>query len=251
MSRVTGIRSGLNRDCAFRNRGCPSLLHQQGQIWGSMTADDFSLQEVPDRLFDPKLWSMLKLAFASCSQSSGTAYRDAEALEALRPDSTSFIASARRDPTSWENPVVAAQIRVAELRDRLLADLRNKLTLGELLATGLVPPDPSRVEIPAFLWSELKLIVPDGAATGERFNFEDVRIALTAPRPPNRAARHLNWIRTHLPEIQELTKKEILPKAKFALGTDFRVRDFNAAYSKIFERNRGRPPKRPAAKQNK
>jgi hypothetical protein len=216
-----------------------------------MTANDFPLQEVPDRLFDSALWSELKRAAALWCHHSGMAYRDAAALEALRPDSSSFMAFARHDPDSWKNPVVAAQIRVAELRDRLLADLTNKLTSAELVATGLVPPDPTRLTISANLWSELNLIIPDGVAAGRRFKFDDVRVVCPAPPPRDRAAAHVDWFRAHLSGIQDLTKKEIRAKAEVALGADFTVSDFKAAYKEIFARKTGRPPKRLTEKVNK
>ena len=209
-----------------------------------MTAGDFPLQEVPDRLFDSEQWSELKRAFAAGRQNGGMAYGDADALEALRPDPSSFTAFARHEPASWENPAVAAKICVAELRDHLLVELKVKLTSGELVATGIVPPNPTRIIIPAQLWSELSLIIPDGLAGGKRFKFEDVRVARSAPPPLTRAAWHRDWFRVQWPEIQGLTKKAIRPKAQLALGADFRVHDFNAAYKKTFARKTGRPAKR-------
>lgn len=208
-----------------------------------MTADDYALQEVPYHFFNPELWSMLKLAVAAQQPSYGAIYRDADALEALRLDPSPFFEVARRELAGRESAAVVALNRVAELRDELLADLKAKLQSGELVATGLLPQNPVPIPIPASLWPDLDVIIPDGNVKGAGYLFQRVRVGRFGSVAQSLAARCRDWMRAQLPSLKKLAKKETLHLAKMEFGTELTVREFNAAYREIFRRSRGRPPK--------
>ena len=213
-----------------------------------MTADDYPLQEIPDRLFYPEAWAALKAEYAVWSRLTGTTDPETRLLESLRPDPSSHNEVDREASRESLNPVLRSQNRVADMRDQLIGPVRDKLRAGVLVATGRVPPNPATVTIPADLWDVLVLDIPYGTAKGGGYAFQDVRVGASAPPIPMAASRYRDWMQNLPPETKARTKKEIQSLAEKEFGPAFKVRDFDVAYGEVFRKKRGRPPKNAAIK---
>jgi len=201
-------------------------------------------------MFEPQLWLKFKLELAALHQRCGSPYEDSDAAKALKPQ-PAIIEHYQNESAQHGHELAIMAQRTVAARDQLLVEFTEKMKSGKFVASGILRPDPARKTIPAHLWSELTPNIPDGIAAGSRFTFEDVRVALATPRTASRADKHLDWMRRHWREIRGLTKKQIQPMAESALGADFRVREFNVAYSEVFERKTGRPRNRTIEKKDK
>ena len=213
-----------------------------------MTADDYPLQEVPDRLFDPEAWAALKAEYAALSRATGFPDPEPWLLDALKPDPHADFEVKRAECQGSLDPALKSLIRVADMRDQLIGPVRDKLRAEVLVATGRVPPNPATVTIPADLWDVLVLDIPDGTAKGGGYAFQDVRVGASAPPIPMAASRYRDWMQNLPPETKARTKKEIQSLAEKEFGPAFKVRDFDVAYGEVFRKKRGRPPKNAAIK---
>jgi hypothetical protein len=178
----------------------------------------------------------------------GFPHTDAQALEALRPD-PAFIEITRDEAARRGDMFSIACQHIAKLRMQLLGQIIDKLRSGELVATSLTPPSP--VPISADLWTYLVPIIPVGVAEGGGYKFQNVRVGPPAPPAQLRSAKCRDWMQSLPLESNEMTKKKIQHMAEQALGPDFTVREFNAAYRDVFNRKHGRPRMRRAVKKYK
>jgi hypothetical protein len=150
-----------------------------------------------------------------------------------------------------ERPTAAgAEAREAERIHRLVERLRSAFVdmqiSGELVATGIQYPSPRRERIEPELWQDLVLNFQKGTAEGAGYVIRHIRVArATAPSGEQEGIvdRMTAWLRHRHDEHGDELKKVLSGAAQREFAEEFTTRSFDAAYSRVYGRNRGRPRK--------
>ena len=187
------------------------------------------LSEVPSA-FLPDEWSRYRAAFAS----DGRALQDLDSLPAAQ------IAQMARRNVEYRNDFDGSNAETVATHDRGMAiveRLRTMLCEGNLLATGISPPNVERVKIPSEMWRTLKLDFPSDAASDRDFRFAHIRVAPSA-KSDVVLMQCVAWFL----ERGDRVKKELMPLA-FAQFPELTQKKVSEAYRIAFDRRPGRPPK--------
>ena len=201
-----------------------------------------ALAEVPEHFFDRRQWD----DFVAGGGSREVALDRISSREA--GIFVFYRQQAAEQPTEAGARAREAE-RVSRLGQRIVAGFLARLTGGEFVATGLQPPSIDRVVIPAELWSQLTPNFAKGKAKGGGYVFVQICVIEAAHRAPpeaeivERIAAWLSQRRHHGDE----SKRILLGAARDAFGDECKTRAFDAAYRRVYCRNRGQPP-RPAGR---
>jgi hypothetical protein len=197
---------------------------------------EFPLSRAPEVLFDRQLWKI----FVSYFETSESAYERI----GFPPDLTGYHYEdyATRSSISKER---WQEIEEAHVVGReLLRGLQGKFLSEELTATG-VPRGysrPSRQPIPPSEWLWLWPNFAGNWAMSTKGRYDDVQLSL---RPINEKAELQERCELFLLRRKregESLRKVLIQDATEHFGERVPVRIFDAAYSKVFKRRRGRPP---------
>jgi hypothetical protein len=195
------------------------------------------LEEAPEHFFDQDGWSEFV---------SGCGSRQPALRQISHPEDSSFVA-ARQKAAEQLTPVGARAReleRIAQLGQRLVADFLARLISGKLTATGMAPPSPERIGIPAELWPKLVPNFEAGTAEGSRYFFTHICITDAcdvAPTEVGVVKRIAAWLTNRLEQHGDELKKTLLHAAREEFAEEFTNRAFDAAYREIYRRKRGRP----------
>jgi len=178
---------------------------------------------------------------------------EAEALEALdRPD-PGILAFYRREASAFgalsvgRRQEAEAQEDADLLARTLVARIRDSAAAGLLAAAGLFARTGLRQEISPELWAEAKIEFAAGRLTLGEFAYAAVTVI--PGTSPGTAAQDdaAQAIRAFIAERRrrqgDELKKALREAAREKFGEAFTVRRFDAAYSAVYGRRRGRPSK--------
>jgi hypothetical protein len=197
---------------------------------------EFPLSRAPEVLFDRQLWEI----FVSYFETSESAYERI----GFPPDLTGYHYEdyATRSSISKER---WQEIEEAHAVGReLLRGLQGKFLSEELTATG-VPRGysrPTRQPIPPSEWLMLWPNFAGNWAMSTKGRYDDVQLSL---RPIDEKAELQERCELFLLRRKregESLRKVLIQDTTEHFGERVPVRIFDAAYSKVFKRRRGRPP---------
>ncbi|HKN31432.1 MAG TPA: hypothetical protein VJY34_27575 [Roseiarcus sp.] len=181
---------------------------------------------------------------------------EAGALDALdRPD-PGILAFYRREALAF-SALSVGQRQEAEAREdadllarKLVARFRESAASGRLAAAGLFARTGLRQEIPPEFWADAKIEFAAGRLTLGEFAYAAVTVREAAPNepaPPPAQGDSAAAIRAFLDDRRrrrgDELKKALREAARERFGEAFTVRRFDAAYSAVYGRRRGRPEK--------
>jgi hypothetical protein len=197
---------------------------------------EFPLSQAPEMLFDRQLWDI----FVSYFETSEIAY-----------ERIGFP----RDLTGYHHEDYAARFSISEERwqeiaeacavgRELLRGLQRKFLSEELTATGVARgfSRPTRRPIPPSEWLRLWPNFAGNWAMSTKGRYDDILLSL---RPLDEKAELLERCELFLLKRKregESLRKLLIQDTNEYFGELIPVRTFNAAYSKVFKRHRGRPP---------
>ena len=128
-----------------------------------------------------------------------------------------------------------------QLGTNLVGSLKTKLIKRTIVATGVPLPSGERATISSADWKRLWPKFVDETAYGERFGFSEIRLhAKTVGKAS--IAELAEWLKGRA-NADKSKKEPLYSEAKNHFGARLRTRSFDKAYTKIFHRRRGRPPK--------
>jgi hypothetical protein len=199
------------------------------------------LEEAPEDFFDRDEWNEF---VAGCGS------RRAALRQISRPKDAFFVPTLREFAEQPTDVGAKARERekIAQLGQRLVANFLFRLVSGKLAATGMSPPSPERIGIPAELWQKL---VPDfeaGTAEGSRYFFACICIteaADVASGEVELVKRIATWLTNLREQRGDQLKKTLLHEAREVFGEEFINRVFDTGYREIYRRKRGRPRRSP------
>ncbi|MBV9932549.1 MAG: hypothetical protein JO013_16610 [Alphaproteobacteria bacterium] len=178
--------------------------------------------------FLPELWEPYRSCFETDDQAIGSLW----------------------DGNPWWIEVTAKQLGVPDTDVRLVnarrarhivEELRTRLSDGTLVATGVVPPSPQRVEIPKERWAKLGLTLTLQVAYDENFRFIEVEIGQGAVDQNAAVEAAAKWLAS-----QPRTPRKILQHDARKHFPSITTRQFSEACRRAFgPRGPGRPPNPP------
>jgi hypothetical protein len=209
------------------------------QPFGTPIGDsDIPLAEAPEHFFAQDDWQELinscggrQAALARISWKPDGSYRlwQQGAAELLTPGGAKAREAQRIDG-------LAERVRSA-----FVAMLRS-----ELVVTGFQHPSTQRERIAAELLQEMVFDFVKDTAEGGGYVIRRIRVArATAPSGEQEGIvdRMTAWLRHRQDEHGDELKKVLSDAAQSEFAEEFTTRSFDAAYSRVYGRNRGRPRK--------
>jgi hypothetical protein len=178
---------------------------------------------------------------------SGCGSRQA-ALHRISVAEDGYYALFRRQVAEQPTPAGASAReagRIAQLGQLMVERFRETLITRQRVATGLQPPAITRIEIPNELWSKLLPNLEDGTAEGGGYAFAHVRV-IEATDPalavPEIVLRMAAWLAKRREQHGDEKKEALLYAARDEFRDEFKIREFDVAYRRIYEGNEaGRP----------
>ena len=177
---------------------------------------------------------------------------EAEAVEALNRPDPGFITYYRRQALSFgvmsaiQRQKAQTDEEIWQLTQEILDSLRNLGLHGRFLSTGLFIGTGLRQDIPPELWANATFEFGSGRLVSGKFEYHTVTLRETetslAEDDLENAIRE--WLVDRRVRRGDEKKSPLQAAARDAFGDGFTVRVFNAAYSAVYERKRGRPEKR-------
>ncbi len=178
------------------------------------------------------------------------------ALEPLdRPD-PGILAFHRREALAFgalsvgRREEAEAQEEADLMARKLVAGFRDLAAAGRLAAAGLFARTGLRQEIPPELWADGKIEFAAGRLTLGEFAYAAVTVSEVAPEelappavPDDPAAALRAFLEDRRRRKGDEIKKALRQAARETFGETFTVRRFDAAYSAVYGRRRGRPEK--------
>jgi hypothetical protein len=203
-----------------------------------LTNDGIELRDVPARLFNPVLWNEYRSLLMIPE----------DALAELGRREHGIFGYYRQETPPWlRSPAMLRHQRLMELQEYLVGWLREQLVTGKLVATGFTSLAVERVPIPAHRWQELRPDFANNKARDGTLEFTAVRISEPAERPipaPDLLDLCTKWMQERAQRGESL-RKVLASEAMERFGQDLTTRIFDAAYTRVFSKRRGRPRKNP------
>jgi hypothetical protein len=197
---------------------------------------EFPLSQAPEMLFDRQLWGI----FVSYFETSESAYERI----GFPPNLTGYhhedyAARFSISKERWQEIEEASAVG-----RELLRGLQRKFLSEELTATGIARgfSRATRRPIPPSEWLRLWPNFAGNWAMSTKGRYDDIQLSL---RPLDEKAELLERCELFLLKRKRegaVLRKTLIEDTTRYFGEPVPVRIFNAVYSKVFERRRGRPP---------
>jgi hypothetical protein len=197
---------------------------------------EFPLSRAPEMLFDRQLWEI----FVSYFETSEIAYERI----GLPPDLTGYHYEDYATRSSISKERWKEIEEACAVGRELLRGLRTKFLSEELTGSGVARgySRPTRQPIPPSEWLRLRPNFAGNWAMSTKCSYDDIQLSL---RPIDKDAELLERCELFLLQRQregEGLRKTLIEDATQYFGEPVPVRIFNAAYSSVFKKRRGRPP---------
>jgi hypothetical protein len=175
---------------------------------------------------------------------------EAEAIEALDHPDPAFLVFIRRDNLSRGRRSIEDQQQGRKdeeaygLTAKIKVDLRSLGAERRFLGTGLYVGTGLRQDIPSELWESAEFDFTSGRITSGKFEYDAVTLREPEGSPADLDKTIRDWLSDRRLQLGDEKKTVLRDAARKAFGDTFTVRAFNAAYSAVYERKRGRPEKK-------
>ena len=216
---------------------CP---HYLSQAKGRDVPREFALREAPARVFDVHEWKEFKshfdtdeIAIERLSRLIGFPHEFFRRGDSKKPDTE----EARRQ----------SEEHLYALSKSLFSALKNHAACRKIVATGVQIGfnQDFRAEVDANLWAKAWPDFWNNELRGYDFRYIDVLLRINDPPPIDRDYLHkclVDWLRS-LTAGSDEPKNSLASKA-FKTFEGLTTRGFNAAYTEVFAKTRGRPRKK-------
>ena len=130
-----------------------------------------------------------------------------------------------------------------ELNEKIIESLRCLAAEWRLLGAGLYVGTGLRQDIPLELWANAKFEFGSGRIISGKFEYNAVTLwePEISPAEDDLETAIRNWLSDRRDRHGEEKKHTLQDDARNKFGESFTVRVFNAAYSGVYKRKRGRP----------
>ena len=203
----------------------------------AMSDQGILLCAAPERYFDSAKWNEYCSHYES---------REAALRELSTPEPPGILGVFRQLVAKQPGPAgeeARRYERADQIGKSIVAEFKERLIRGGLIATGFSSLAIERVRIPGERWSDLWLNFIENSADGSDLKFTSVRI-VEPPDPSSRGPdlldRCVDWLQKRSQE-GESRRKVLLTEALAHFGPELTTRTFGAAYKKTFSKPRGRP----------
>lgn len=194
-----------------------------------MAAEELTLKEAVPRYL-PDLWAEYRPQFGSPER----AWQTLQAA-ATEPTMLQFYRHEARELVGGENDLLSSVCPI-------LNALKVLLSEGYLIATGLHPSSPVRINIEKTLYSKFTLDFENHTIRTDKYAFEHVRITASSAWVADTLSGKLEaWLRQRRGEHGREFKKALIPVAREVFGAAVTDRLFDAAYQAVYGARRGRP----------
>jgi hypothetical protein len=198
---------------------------------------EIPLSQAPSIFFEPDHWAKYVVLFSS----------EAAAIEALSLHNDGMLrvlaAKVARLPGHDGNAARAAIVQ-NEMKDRLLQDFLARFTAGELKLFGKRDPFSPRQIIAPTLINHMILDFRDDTARLGQQMLVAIEVGTAETTDSTTLVSCIaQWLVDERARAGQEVKKVLQNKAEKHFSSEFRVRDFDAAYTAVYQRRgKGRPP---------